>query len=90
MRALTTSAALATAIVFIAAPADAQTYAPGYPVCLQVFTIDGEHIECAFASIAQCRASAAGLGASCVANPYYGGAAGRKPAAGRRPARAPE
>lgn len=74
---------LATAMLFAAVPASAQTYAPGYPVCLQAYTIDGEHIECAFTTMAQCRASAAGRGASCMANPYYGGAPVR-PRASRR------
>ena len=87
MRALMT-AILGTAIAFATVPAAAQTYAPGYPVCLQAFTIDGEHIECAFATMAQCQASAAGRGASCMANPYYGPTA-RPAGTSRRPARAP-
>jgi hypothetical protein len=83
MRALT-SPILAIAVACAAVPADAQTYAPGYPVCLQAFTIDGEHIECAFATMAQCQASAAGRGALCMANPYYNGAPVRPQATGRR------
>lgn len=86
MRALR-SAILATVVAFAAVSADAQTYAPGYPVCLQAFTIDGEHIECAFATMAQCRVSAGGRGASCIANPYYGGPSGRPAGTGRRPVR---
>jgi hypothetical protein len=88
MRALT-SGIVAAAVMFAAVAADAQTYAPGYPVCLQAYTIDGEHIECGFATMAQCRASAAGRGASCLANPYYGGAAARPAGASRRPVRVP-
>jgi hypothetical protein len=88
MRALR-SAILATVVAFAAVSADAQTYAPGYPVCLQAYTIDGEHIECAFASMAQCQVSAAGRGASCMANPYYGGSAARPAGASRRHARVP-
>jgi len=86
MRAVT-SGILAAAIASAVAPAAAQTYAPGYPVCLQIFAIDGEHVECAFATMAQCRASAAGLGAQCVANPYSANPSGRKPGGDRRPAR---
>jgi len=88
MRALR-SAILATVVAFAAVSADAQTYAPGYPVCLQAYTIDGEHIQCAFASMAQCQASAAGRGAQCVANPYYNGAPARPQTTGRRQVRMP-
>jgi hypothetical protein len=88
MRALR-SGILASAIAFAAVPADAQTYSPGYPVCLQAYTIDGEHIECGFNSMAQCRASAAGRGATCLANPYYSGPKAGSAGASRRPARAP-
>ena len=88
MRALT-SGILATAVAFAVVPADAQTYAPGYPFCLQAYTIDGEHIECAFTTMAQCRASAAGRGASCMANPYHGGATARPAGASRRSVRVP-
>jgi hypothetical protein len=88
MRALS-AIILAASVMFAAVPADAQTYAPGYPVCLQAYTIDGEHIECAFATMAQCRASAAGRGASCLANPYYSGAAARPTGASRRSVRVP-
>jgi hypothetical protein len=88
MRALT-SCILAAAIAFAVVPADAQTYAPGYPICLQAYAIDGEHIECAFTTMAQCRASAAGRGASCMANPYYGGATARPAGPSRRPPRIP-
>ena len=77
------------AMTFSVLPAVAQTYAPGYPVCLQAYTIDGEHIECAFTSMAQCRVSAAGRGATCLANPYYGGPAATQSGLRRRPARAP-
>ena len=65
-----------------AAPAGAQTYAPGYPVCMEVYTIDGRSIECAFTSMAQCAATASGLGATCYANPN---AAPGRPAGPRPP-----
>ena len=50
------------AIAAIAVPARAQTYDPGYPVCLQVYTVDGDHIECRYSTLAQCQASASGRG----------------------------
>jgi hypothetical protein len=56
----------------MAAPAQAQTYDPNYPVCLQVYD-DMVHyyFECAYTSIPQCQASASGRAAQCVVNPYY-------------------
>jgi crotonobetaine/carnitine-CoA ligase len=60
---------IATALV--AAPVRAQTYDPGYPVCLQTYGIDGSYIECSFTSLAQCAASASGRSAQCLINPYF-------------------
>ena len=52
---------LAVVAVQIAAPAQAQTYDPNYPVCLQVYD-DMVHyyFECSYTSMAQCAASASG------------------------------
>jgi Protein of unknown function (DUF3551) len=56
-----------------ATPASAQTYGnTSFPVCLQVFG-RLSHIDCSYASIEQCRRSAAGRAAQCIANPYYAG-----------------
>lgn len=53
------------------APARAQTYVPGYPVCLHVYgSWDGERIDCVYSSWEQCRASASGRSAMCELNPY--------------------
>jgi hypothetical protein len=60
-----------------AVPVHAQTYDPRYPVCMQVFSIDGPAIGCGYTSMAQCKASASGRAAECFANPYFAGA-GRK------------
>jgi hypothetical protein len=51
-------------------PAMAQTYYPDYPVCLQVY-VPGNYIDCSYTSIAQCNATASGLGATCYPNPYF-------------------
>ena len=53
------------------APAQAQTYDPNYPICLQVYD-DMVHyyFECRYTSMAQCAASASGRAAQCVVNPY--------------------
>lgn len=65
------SITLALAVVLTAAaPARAQTYDPSYPVCLQRYTDHGGYIECAYTSLAQCAATASGLAAQCVVNPY--------------------
>ena len=64
------------ATTFMAAPAQAQTYDPNYPVCLQIYqSMVDYYFECGFTSIAQCQASASGRSAQCVVNPYYKGPA---------------
>ena len=70
---------LALAIVTIGtisatAPAAAQTYAPGYPVCLHVYG-PATYYECRYTSRAQCNLSASGRSAQCVLNPYFASAA---------------
>ena len=66
-------AILAGATVSVAGPAAAQTYDPGYPVCLHVY---GRitYYECRYTSLPQCNASASGRGAQCVTNPYFANA----------------
>jgi hypothetical protein len=51
-------------------PLKAQTYDPRYPVCMEVYTVDGSSIDCSFTSVAQCAATASGQSAQCYANPY--------------------
>jgi len=68
-----------------AGPAAAQTYDPRYPVCMEVYTIDGSSIDCSFTSIAQCAATASGQSAQCYANPYA--VQGRQPGLGPSPPR---
>ncbi|MDH2404408.1 DUF3551 domain-containing protein [Bradyrhizobium sp. SSUT18] len=53
-----------------AAPTAAQTYDPRYPVCIEIYTVDGRSVDCSFATIAQCAATASGQSAQCYANPY--------------------
>ena len=62
---------LAVAMISAAAPAQAQTYDPRYPVCLQVYGRIN-YISCAYRSMAQCRMSAEARAAQCIVNPYYG------------------
>ena len=33
------------------APAQAQTYDPAFPVCLQTYGIDGGYVDCSYTSI---------------------------------------
>ena len=62
------------ATLSLAATAQAQTYDPKYPVCLQVFqSMVDYYFECGYTSMPQCQASASGRNASCVINPYYAG-----------------
>ena len=65
-----TLAILAIATVAVAGPAAAQTYAPGYPVCLHVYG-PITYYECAYTSLPQCSLSASGRAAQCVINPYF-------------------
>jgi hypothetical protein len=55
-----------------ASPARAQTYDPAYPICLQVFGVQGGYIACGYTSMNQCRLSAWGRAAQCIVNPYFG------------------
>ena len=56
-------------------PAVAQRYDPAYPFCLHVYSEGGgNYYECSYTSLPQCNASASGLAAQCVINPYYVGA----------------
>ncbi|MGX9426514.1 MULTISPECIES: DUF3551 domain-containing protein [Bradyrhizobium] len=70
--------------ILAALPAQAQTYDPRYPICMQVFSIDGPAIGCGYTSMAQCKASASGRAAECFANPYFAGAGAKAPAGARR------
>ena len=75
-------AAFAVGSFLVAAPAPAQTYAPGYPVCLHVYG-PATYYDCRYNSIAQCNLSASGRGAQCVANPYMANAGFDEPLARR-------
>jgi Protein of unknown function (DUF3551) len=68
-------AILMIAPVLIGSPAQAQTYDPAYPVCLQVYQggMTDYYFECAYTSLPQCQASASGRAAQCIVNPYYTG-----------------
>jgi len=66
-------AILAIGAASVAAPARAQTYGPGYPVCLHVYGPIA-YYECRYASLAQCAGSASGRPAQCVLNPYFASA----------------
>jgi hypothetical protein len=73
---------LTIGMMLAAASARAQTYDPGFPVCLQTYGIDGGYIDCSFTSLAQCAASASGRAAQCLTNPYFA-QGGRKPSGQR-------
>ncbi|MCA1458599.1 DUF3551 domain-containing protein [Bradyrhizobium sp. BRP22] len=77
---------LALAPLLKTAPAQAQTYDPAYPVCLQVYQgfVD-YYFECRYTSIPQCQASASGRAAQCVVNPYYAKPVPRKKRRTSRP-----
>lgn len=60
----------AAAVVAMGTAARAQTYDENYPICIQVYA-PIQYISCRFSSIPQCQATAYGLGAMCVENPFY-------------------
>jgi Protein of unknown function (DUF3551) len=66
-----------------AGPATAQTYDPNYPVCLQLYGDKDNYIDCSYASLTHCSASASGRAAECLINPYFANA--RVPAGRRYP-----
>jgi hypothetical protein len=72
MRTLT-GLVVAIALMLAAASAQAQTYDPNYPICLQTFGRNGNYIACGYISMAQCRLSASGRAAQCITNPYFAG-----------------
>jgi hypothetical protein len=61
--------------LFAAAPSQAQTFDPHYPVCMHVYSGasggGGDWYDCSFISLPQCRATATGRAATCDLNPYY-------------------
>jgi hypothetical protein len=59
-------------------PAQAQAYDLNFPVCLQTYGITGNAIDCSYASMDQCRASASGRAAQCISNPYYAATPARR------------
>jgi len=81
-------AVLAIGAASAAAPAQAQTYDPSYPVCMHVWGRGADYYECLYSSLPQCNASASGRAAQCVVNPYYANAYEYRPARYHRPGRA--
>ena len=81
-------AVLAIGAASAAAPAQAQTYDPSYPVCLHVWGRGATYYECRYSSLPQCNASASGRAAQCVVNPYYANAYEYRPVRQHRPGRA--
>jgi hypothetical protein len=65
---------LALAMTLASACAQAQTYDPNYPICLQTFGRNGGYFACGYTSMEQCRLSASGRAAQCIINPYFAGA----------------
>jgi hypothetical protein len=69
MRSLTL-AILGIGAVSMTGSAQAQTYDPRFPVCLQVYG-PINYYECRYTSLPQCGASASGRSAQCILNPYF-------------------
>jgi hypothetical protein len=78
---------LAAGLVSSTAAVRAQTYDPGYPVCMQIGEWGGWRIECSYFSLAQCAASGAGRGGTCIANPNFAASTGHSTMLGRQRSR---
>lgn len=82
-------AILATIAGLTAAPALAQTYGGNAPICLhRWYWGGGDAFYCDYNSMAQCHATASGLPAMCVTNPYFANAQVPREPANRQPRRA--
>jgi uncharacterized protein DUF3551 len=63
---------VAGATVLAVTPATAERYDPRFPVCLQKWEWGGSNtVYCSYPSWEACKATAAGLSAMCIANPYW-------------------
>ncbi|MBR0754693.1 DUF3551 domain-containing protein [Bradyrhizobium jicamae] len=83
---MTLAVMIGAGAALLAAPAQAQTYDPRYPVCMDLVVMDGgQYIDCSFTSKAQCDAAASGRPAKCFANPYFAAAPNVAPSATSRP-----
>jgi hypothetical protein len=72
-------AILLLAVALVPNFARAQAYDPRYPVCIHIYgAMLGDRIDCTFTSIDQCQATASGLPAMCLVNPYFAPASGRR------------
>ena len=81
-------AILTAVMVLTAAPVVAQTYGGNSPFCLQSYGMGGGYgIDCSYSSMEQCQATASGLSATCLTNPYSNTQAPRRPSS-RQPRRA--
>src|SRR3954452_25106204 len=79
------SITFAAAMLLDAVPSQAQTYATGSSVCMKIMggSFTGERIECSYATMKQCQASAYFQGATCVIKSLWfagGTAAAQAPA----------
>jgi hypothetical protein len=82
---------LAITAIFAATASHAQTYDPRFPVCMKVIQGGGrggggEWIDCSYATMNQCQASASGRAAMCMINPYGSLGTYRVAPRARRPA----
>lgn len=50
---------------------NAGRYDPDYPVCMELYGMDGSRIECLFTSMEQCKLGTTGTSGTCFSNPSY-------------------
>jgi len=61
-----------------AAPAQAQTFSPNFPVCLRVYGLIN-YYDCSYRTLPECNATASGRAAQCLLNPYFTSAGDDRP-----------
>jgi hypothetical protein len=72
MQKLALIALVAMSLVTLVKPTIAQTYAPEYPICLQIYDEGGGYrYECLYDNFWQCNLTAYGRSAECVVNPFF-------------------
>jgi hypothetical protein len=82
-------AILTTVTGLTPAPAEAQRYGGNAPFCLHKYYWNGgDSYDCSYITMPQCAATASGLPATCITNPYYANAHAPTVPDYRRPRRA--
>jgi hypothetical protein len=67
------AASVGALVSYAAAPAQAQTFSPNFPVCLRVYGLIN-YYDCSYLTLPECNATASARAAQCLLNPYFANA----------------